>query len=76
MSGNGTVIVFDPKLWGGRDQGDNSQFWKPATLLRQYKDEYGRTLIDVRFAHDGRESRGHFLDGIKTHPGRSQEAGR
>lgn len=61
-------IVFDPTLWGGRDSGDNSQFWKPAIILREYRDNEGRELADVRFDHDGRVSRGHFVDGMKGEP--------
>lgn len=68
------LLVFDPRLWNGRDQGDNSQFWKPATVLRRWRDDGGRDLIDVRFDHDGRESRGHFLDGAKSLSGRKEES--
>jgi hypothetical protein len=27
------VLVFDATAWGGHDRGDNSEFWKPATIL-------------------------------------------
>ena len=56
-----SLAVFDPELWGGRDKGDNSQFWKLATIENIWQDEHGRTLHDVRFDHDGHLSRGHFL---------------
>lgn len=58
-----TGIVFDPKLWNGKDVGDNSQFYKEADILNIYragKDE----VADVQFHHDGRVSRGHFTRGI------------
>jgi hypothetical protein len=63
------AIVFDSKLWGGKDQGNNSQFFKPATILEIYPygfDAHGRPrnerLATVRFHHDGRISKGHFVD--------------
>jgi len=64
------VTVFDPKLWGSRDQGDNSQFFKTATVLSVYykrPNPYssGGWLADVRFHHDGRVSHGHFVDCIE-----------
>lgn len=60
-----TAIVFDPKLWGGRDVGDNSQFWKEAEILHIYRTRYGEEVADVRFLHDGRISRGHFMYAIR-----------
>lgn len=60
-----TALVFDPILWGGRDVGDNSQFYKEAEILREYTDDRGRELVDVRFLHDDRVSYGHFADGLK-----------
>lgn len=59
-----TVLVFDPKLWGGKDKGNNSQFWKRAEILslRWYK---GNKVATVRFEHDGRESRDHFVRAMK-----------
>jgi hypothetical protein len=60
-------LVFDPVLWSGHDVGDNSQFWKEADVLRTYYSWSDRqTLADVRFKHDGRVSRGHFTEGMKT----------
>lgn len=63
-------LVFDPKLWGGKDKGDNSQFWKEAEILRTYHRppsaySSGGELADVRFLHDGRTSRGHFTNCMK-----------
>lgn len=53
--------VFDPRLWAGKDVGNNSQFFKPADILSRYKSHIdGKELADVRFHHDGRTSRGHF----------------
>ena len=66
------LLVFDPKVWGGRDKGDNSHCWRSATVLRRYTDPCGRLCVDVRFDHDGRESRGHFLDGTKSLTGRPE----
>ena len=58
-------LVYDAGLWGGRDQGDNSQFYKTAVILSEYVDSRGRLLADVRFDHDGRVSRGHFVDAMR-----------
>ena len=60
-------LVFDPKLWNHRDVGDNSQFWKPATILSIDGDGLRETAT-VKFDHDGRISHGHFLDGMKDIP--------
>ena len=59
------AIVYDPKLWGPRDIGNNAHCWKLATILRQYKDKDGRKLVDVRFHYDGHVSHGHFEDVIR-----------
>ena len=63
------VLVFDNKLWreAGGDVGDNSQFWKEATILYVgFTDDVWRDEIaTVRFDHDGRISRGHFTNGMK-----------
>lgn len=58
------ALVFDNVEWGGKDVGDNSQFWRPATILRTYRsrDRHADWLADVRFHHDGRVSRGHFTN--------------
>lgn len=55
------IKVFDPTLWQGKDVGDNSQFWKHAEVIRVYCDREGRLLADVRFLHDNRISKGHFI---------------
>jgi len=60
--------VFDSKLWAGKDKGDNSQFWKSARPVRVYR-KNGDWLIDVCFYHDGRISKGHFLDMVKLDNG-------
>ena len=67
MKAGDEVNVFDPDpiAWGGRDVGDNSQFWKLATILATYYVDGGRKVADVRFHHDQRISRAHFTDGIK-----------
>ena len=61
------VLVFDSVLWGGRDVGDNSQFLKPATILEvgRTRDKWRDLVATVRFHHDGRVSRGHFVDGMR-----------
>lgn len=55
------ILVFDSKLWNGKDVGDNSQFWKPAKVVKVYRKD-GRLLGDVKFLHRDRISKGHFLD--------------
>jgi hypothetical protein len=62
VSSANRAVVFDARLWGGRDVDDNSQFWKPATIVRTYWDSDGRLLADVQFDHDDRVSYGHFVD--------------
>lgn len=57
---NFDLMVFDPVLWGGKDVGDNSQFWKKARAIKMYRDEHDDLFVDVIFEHDGRLSRGHF----------------
>ena len=60
------ALVFDPLLWKGKDVGDNSQFWKPATILKVYRYHDGRWVANVRFDHrPERESIAHFLSGMK-----------
>jgi hypothetical protein len=65
------MMVFDAQLWGGRDVGDNSQFWKRAKILRMYAGSYNPTLrkydilAHVEFEHDRRQSRGHFVEMMK-----------
>jgi hypothetical protein len=64
------AIVFDSKLWGGRDNREgNSWYYKEATVLSVYRTpndpmrfSYGDVVADVRFHHDGRVSKGHFVD--------------
>lgn len=60
-------LVFDAQEWGGRDVGDNSQFWHPATLwavayeptrnARGFREQ----IASVTFDHDGHVSHGHFV---------------
>jgi len=57
-------IVFDPKLWGGKDRGDNRHCWKPATIIEEYIVN-GDHVATVKFDHDGRMSRGHFVSMMK-----------
>ncbi len=64
------VIVFDPILWAGKDLGDNSQYWKPATVLKVYRDNgrwtTGDWVVDVVFDHRPAQiSHGHFTTFIR-----------
>lgn len=54
------MIVFDADEWHGKDKGDNSQFWKPALIVKVYTRAAGEELAHVKFVHDGRLSKGHF----------------
>lgn len=57
-------LVFDAAEWRKTgDVGDNSQFWKPAKILKLGSD--GTCL--VRF-EDGRESDGHYYRGTRPMP--------
>lgn len=67
------MLVFDAKLWGGRDVGDNSQFWKRATIMSVHwrtDDQFGSEgwVATVQFHYDGRTSRGHFISAMKEVP--------
>jgi hypothetical protein len=54
-------LVFDNKLWGGRDHpSGNGRFMRAADILSISETEYGEEVATVRFHHDGRVSRGHF----------------
>lgn len=54
--------VFDCDAWRsvGHDVGDNSCFWREATILELYSRGH-EMLADVRFHGDGRISLGHFV---------------
>jgi len=57
------ALVFDAKAWAPiGDVGDNTIFWKPATILRTYynRPHHEEQLADVRF-DDGKISNGHFV---------------
>lgn len=49
-----------PRKWGGKDVGDNSQFWHAATIEAVRWDRHEQ-VATVRFHHDGRLSAGHFV---------------
>lgn len=69
MSTAHTKLVFDDKLWnenGGDAEPDNSIFWQPATVL--FIDDEPAQTATVRFHHDNRVSRGHFLSGMRDLP--------
>ena len=58
-------VVFDAKLWGGKDVGDNSQFWKTATITELDHTEHGEEIATVMFHYDGRTSKGHFTSAMR-----------
>jgi hypothetical protein len=58
-------LVFDAKLWNGKDSGNNSQFWRQAEILcLDHYDEREQTAT-VRFLHNNRISRGHFISAMR-----------
>src|SRR3972149_10028441 len=59
------VRVFDNELWAGRDVGNNSQFYMPATIEWVHEDRDGAPMVDVRFDHRPENvSYGHFLHAV------------
>lgn len=60
-------LVFDNLAWAqvGHDVGNNSVFWRPATIEHVLFTHDDRLIADVRFDHDNRLSAGHFIDGMK-----------
>ena len=71
------VLVFDPRLSVDDVKTPLTTTMQPATVLRRYgyktkpdfMTETGWTypdVVDVRFDHDGRESRGHFTYGVEV----------
>lgn len=70
------VIVFDPRLYVDDARTPLSVTMQPATVLRRYLKSWRRDIsrgpvmgyddvVDVRFDHDGRESRAHFTSYLK-----------
>lgn len=59
-------LVFDGNAWSKTgDIGDNSVFWKPATIIAERKTFEGdEDLVDVMF-DDGKVSKGHYKESIK-----------
>lgn len=59
-------LVFDGIAWtlAGGDKGDNSCFYKPATVIKVRLLE-GEWVADVLFDHEAHISRGHFLNGLR-----------
>jgi hypothetical protein len=57
------AIVFDPLLWDGKDSEDDD-FYREATILDIYKED-NVTIANVKFHHDGRISRRHFVSLMK-----------
>lgn len=57
---------FDPLAWGGKDVGDNDQFFLPATVVRVWDRGTDEELVDLKFDHRPDPiSRGHFTDHFK-----------
>jgi hypothetical protein len=66
------VIAFDGNTWMKEgDVGDNSKFWKSATVIRE-REVNGEMLVDVLF-DDGQVSNGHFKNTLKQIPIESTE---
>lgn len=67
-----TMIVFDPREWeqAGYDQPEgNGRFYHRATILSVSRtDGYRELIATIRFHHDGRISKGHFIDGMQEVP--------
>ena len=63
------VIVFDNRLFVNDTATPLSTTLQPATVIRRYgyKSQFGTysDVVDVRFDHDGRESRAHFTEFVK-----------
>ncbi len=61
-------LVFDAQEWVKTgDVGDNSQFWKPAKIIRTYFSRHlyhEEQLADVQF-EDGRISYGHHVSAFR-----------
>lgn len=67
-------LVFDSWLHNiVGDVGDNSTYWKPATITHIYKDTTfrgngrGLWLANVKF-DDGRTTHGHFISAFRKIP--------
>ena len=59
-------LVFDHVAWtlAGHDVGDNSCFYKPATVIKVRRVD-GEWVADVLFDHETRISRGHFITSLR-----------
>lgn len=59
-------LVFDSIAWtlAGSDIGDNSCFYKPATVIKVRRDN-GEWVADVLFDHATAISRGHFVTSLR-----------
>lgn len=58
------MMVFDSKLWAGKDIGDNHQFWKEAEIL-SLSGNGDDQIATVRFRYDNRISGGHYTNCMK-----------
>lgn len=67
MKINDRARFFDPIAWGGKDVGDNDQFFLPAIVVRVWdRGNPNEELVDLKFDHRPDQiSRGHFTDRIK-----------
>lgn len=65
------ALVFDATEWQKTgDVGDNSQFWKPATVVRRYRNfpHHREELADVIFDHRPTKiSHAHFTHSFREY---------
>lgn len=55
--------VFNNLKWGGKDVGNNLQFWELADIVKEYRDPEGQILADVQW-EDGTITHGHFVNSM------------
>ncbi len=60
------VLIFDAIAWGGKDVGDNSKFYLPATVEDTYFYPGKGIMVDVTFDHRPKNiSKDHFITSIR-----------
>lgn len=61
--------VFDADEWGGKDDtvNGNGRFYHPAEIvgLKPSQGWPGKQVATVRWLHNGRVTRGHFVDSME-----------
>ena len=61
------IRVFDNLAWSRQgDVGNNDCFYREAEVLQARVSRDHEVLLDVRFLHNGRVSRGHFAHLIRV----------